>query len=56
MCPHCEARVKKACEAIEGVCSASPSHTEGTVVIEAERDVLAECEAAITNAGYDVVK
>ena len=56
MCPHCEARVKKACEAIEGVCSATPSHTEGTVVIEAERDVLAECEAAITNAGYDVVK
>ena len=56
MCPHCEARVKKACEAIEGVKLATPSHVEGTVVIEAVRDLRAECEAAIAGAGYDVIK
>ena len=56
MCPHCEARVKKACEAIEGVTLATPSHVEGTVVIEVVRDVRAECEAAIAGAGYDVIK
>ena len=56
MCPHCEARVKKACEGISGVTLATPSHVEGTVVIEAVCDVRAECEAAIAGAGYDVIK
>ena len=56
MCPHCEARVKKACEGIEGVISAAPSHTEGTVTVEMTSDVTAICEKAITDAGYDVIK
>ncbi len=55
MCPHCEARVKKACEEISGVISAAASHTEGTVTVEAIRDVTEECRSAITSAGYDVV-
>ena len=55
MCPHCEARVKKACEAVEGVILATPSHTEGTVTLEMTRDAVEECKAAITSAGYDVV-
>ena len=55
MCPHCEARVKKACEAVEGVILATPSHTEGVVTLEMSRDAKSECEAAITAAGYDVV-
>ncbi len=55
MCPHCEARVKKACEAVEGVISAVASHTEGTVTVKASADVRKELEAAITDAGYDVV-
>lgn len=55
MCPHCEARVKKACESVEGVTLATPSHTEGTVIVEMTRDAKGECEAAITSAGYDVV-
>lgn len=56
MCPHCEARVKKACEAVEGVTLATPSHTEGTVTLEMLRDAVAECEAAIVSAGYEIVK
>ena len=33
MCPHCEARVKKALEAVEGVKSAVADHTAGTAVV-----------------------
>ena len=55
MCPHCEARVKKACESIDGVILATPSHEAGTVVIEMTSDVSEACRGAITDAGYDVV-
>ena len=55
MCPHCEARVKKACEQIEGVVSATPSHEAGTVELVLTEDVTDKCRAAITDAGYDVV-
>ncbi|MBO4838360.1 MAG: heavy metal translocating P-type ATPase [Lachnospiraceae bacterium] len=34
MCMHCEARVKKALEALPGVKSAAPSHETGTAVVE----------------------
>lgn len=54
MCPHCEARVKSACEAVEGVVSAVPSHTDGTVVIEMTSDVEQACRDAIKAAGYEV--
>ena len=33
MCPHCEARVKKALEALPGVESAAADHTAGTAVV-----------------------
>ena len=33
MCPHCEARVKKALEAVPGVENAQVSHTAGTAVV-----------------------
>ena len=55
MCPHCEARVKKACEAIEGVTLATPSHTDGIVTVEMNLDVIEECKAAISDSGYDVL-
>ena len=55
MCPHCEARVKKACESVEGVVSATPSHVEGTVTVEMTADVTDACKQAITDAGYDIV-
>ena len=37
MCPHCEARVKKALEAIDGVDSATVNHTLGTAVVALSR-------------------
>ena len=55
MCPHCEARVKGVCEAIEGVKLATPSHNDGTVEIECLDTVTDEAvKSAITNAGYEV--
>ena len=53
MCPHCEARVKKVCEAIDGVVSAAPSHEQGEVVLEMTNDVSDACRAAIIDAGYE---
>ena len=54
MCPHCEARVKKALEAIEGVQEALVSHQEGSAVVKAagvSKEALAK---AVTDAGYEV--
>jgi Cu2+-exporting ATPase len=56
MCPHCEARVKSVCEAIDGVLSATPSHKTATVEIECLESVNDEAViGAITAAGYEVV-
>ena len=57
MCPHCEATVKKALEAIDGVKEASASHEKGEAVVSLEKDVdLSTLEKAITDAGYKVIK
>ena len=39
MCGHCEASVKKALEAVDGVISADVSHDKGTAVVALEKDV-----------------
>ena len=39
MCGHCEATVKKALEALEGVQSADVSHDKGIAVVTLEKDV-----------------
>ena len=39
MCGHCEAAVKKALEAVDGVASAEVSHEKGTAVVTLEKDV-----------------
>ncbi len=39
MCEHCEASVKKALEKIDGIESATASHTAGTAVITLSKDV-----------------
>ncbi len=39
MCGHCEARVKKILEAIDGVLSAQVSHEAGTAVLSLQKDV-----------------
>lgn len=50
MCPHCEARVKKALEAVDGVESAAASHTEGTAVVTLSRDVAFEVFKGVLDA------
>ena len=55
MCPHCEARVKKVLEAIEGVAEAVPSHKSGTVEVTLSGAVAdSALTAAVTDAGYEV--
>ncbi len=39
MCGHCEASVKKALEALDGVISADVSHDKGTAVVALEKDI-----------------
>lgn len=57
MCPHCEAAVKKALEAIDGVKEATASHEKCEAVAELEKNVdLSVLEKAITDAGYKVIK
>ncbi len=56
MCPHCEGRVKKALEAVEGVISADVSHVRGDAVVEVSDGVTNEAlSEAVTAQGYEVV-
>ena len=55
MCPHCEARVKKTVEAIDGVVSAEAVHFDGTLTVEMTKDVSAEIVKAVTDQGYPVI-
>ena len=55
MCPHCEARVKKALEAIEGVKEAVVSHESASAVVTLDSPVSDEVlTKAVTDAGYEV--
>ncbi len=55
MCVRCEARVKKALEALEGVAAAEVSHEKGTAVVRLSQDVAAETlKAAVEEKGYTV--
>jgi Cu2+-exporting ATPase len=57
MCPHCEAAVKKALEAIDGVKEASASHEMCEAEVMLDKDVdLSVLEKAVTDAGYKVIK
>ncbi|MCR5331186.1 MAG: heavy metal translocating P-type ATPase [Lachnospiraceae bacterium] len=54
MCAHCEAHVKKALEAIDGIESATASHEENLVTITNSKDVdEALIREAVTEAGYE---
>ncbi len=54
MCGHCEAHVKKALEAIDGIESAVASHDENKVSITTSKDVdEALIKAAVEDAGYE---
>ena len=54
MCEHCEMRVKKALEALDGVESAEVSHDTGTAKLSLSADVSEDVlKKAVTDAGYD---
>ena len=54
MCPHCEAHVKKALEALDGVESAAPDKDAGNAVLTLSKDVSADViKAAVEDAGYE---
>ncbi|MBR0039844.1 MAG: heavy metal translocating P-type ATPase [Oscillospiraceae bacterium] len=56
MCPHCEARVKKTLEALEGVASAEVSHVEGRAVVTLAASVEdAVLKAAVEAQDYKVL-
>ena len=55
MCPHCEARVKAALEAVPGVTSAVADHEKKTATVTLSAAVDdATLTAAVTAAGYEV--
>ena len=54
MCPHCEARVRKALEALDGVEEAVVSHTAGTAVVTGSVDAEA-MKAAVEAQDYKVL-
>ena len=55
MCGHCEARVKKALETVEGVASAEVSHEKGTAVVTLSKDVPdAVLKKAVEDQDYAV--
>ena len=56
MCPHCEARVKKALEAVDGVETAVPSHEAGTAVVTLNKEVADEVlKAVVVAQDYEVL-
>jgi len=55
MCGHCEATVKKALEAVDGVASAEVSHTSGTAVVTLSKPVdNAVLKKAVEDKDYTV--
>ena len=55
MCGHCEAAVKKALEAVDGVASAEVSHTSGTAVVTLSKPVdNAVLKKAVEDKDYKV--
>ena len=56
MCSHCEARVKKALEAVPGVASANADHEKGQAVVELSADVADDAlKAAVEAQDYKVL-
>ncbi len=57
MCGHCEARVKKCLEALEGVALAEVSHEAGTAVVTLEKEVAADVlKKAVEDQDYKVLE
>ena len=57
MCEHCEDRVKKVLEAIDGVTSAVPSHKEGNAIVTLSKDVSDDIlKKAVEDQDYKVLE
>jgi Cu2+-exporting ATPase len=57
MCPHCEARVRKTLEAMEGVVSAVVSHVEGTAIVTFDSPATVDAmKKAVEDQGYPVLE
>jgi len=55
MCPHCEAHVKKALEALDGVAEVVANHKDGTAVVTLTVDVSdAVLKKTVEDQGYTV--
>ena len=55
MCAHCEARVKKALEEVDGVVKAQANHKTKKVVVKLEKEVTDDVLVkAITDQDYEV--
>ena len=56
MCPHCEARVKSALEAIDGVIEVIPSHTDKKAVIKLSKEIdINILKETVIAQGYQVI-
>ncbi len=56
MCPHCEARVKKVLEELDGVETVIPSHEDGTAVITLSKEVAEDLLIkTVEDQGYKVI-
>ncbi len=56
MCAHCETRMKKALEEVDGVVSAVTSHEQNNAVLELSHEVPEDAlRKAVTDAGYEYV-
>ena len=52
-CPHCEARVRDALSAVDGVTEADGSHEKGRAVVTLSKDVADDVlSKAVTEQGY----
>ena len=57
MCAHCEARVRQALEAVEGVQSAAPNHKKNAAEVTLAAEVPDEAlKKAVEDAGYEVTE
>ncbi len=57
MCEHCEGRVKKVLESIDGVTSAIPSHKEGNAIVTMSKEVSDDIlKKAVEDQDYKVLE
>ena len=56
MCPHCEARVKKALEELNGIVSVTVSHKDGTAIVESNTEMDNTLKTTVETQGYKVLE